>query len=275
MAAAVTLNAFSYCYPSATRNALTDISLHLPAGSCCALLGPTNAGKSTLLQALAGTLGKHYAGKATGSITIGTERYHPLPSTVLFPHVGMVLQDPHVQISGLHESVYDEIAFTLRNIGTPFDQERKRIHEVSSTLGLEPLLSRDPSTLSGGELQRVALASILVAEPDVLLLDEPVVSLDAANRTALTRFLRSINKRTTIVWAETQIDEVLFAADTFVVLNEGRSVFLGGRRAFCKQLGEFDHLLPVNDWISLSHRLDSGTNRNNPLHRRLQHLLPS
>ena len=246
MAHALAVSDFSFQYWNDSPKALTNVNLTVAPGKICALLGPTNSGKTTLLQAIAGILGSHHRDAiAEGTLTVGDEIFTPMPRHVLFPTVGLTLQDPYYQISGLRDSVQDEIALTLESIDLPTSEIRDRVSKLLDTLGLLHLAERRPSTLSGGELQRVALANILVARPLILLLDEPSHSLDGAALRRLATILCALKDSTTMIVADYQLELPLMVADHFVVLDEGRVTFSGDRAHFIDNLAAFLHLLPV------------------------------
>ncbi len=228
------------------------------AGSVCALLGPTNGGKTTILQAVAGVLGAHHPEVISGgTINIGTESFAPLPRKILFPLVGLTLQEPFFQISGLRKTVSQEVALTLEPSDVPDVEIQRRVTGILSKLGLSGLSDRDPSTLSGGELQRVALANVLVADPAILLLDEPCHSLDGVARTRLASIIRSLKGSVTTIVADYQLDFAVSVADQFVVLDKGSIVFDGDRPALVEHLPDFRQILPVDSWLKALQTLRS------------------
>ena len=157
MAARIAFSNFILQYSGTSDPVLSSLSFELEGGSCCAVLGPNGAGKSTILNAIAGSLGKHHPESfATGTLEIGSQSFQGLPRNILFPSVGLVLQDPYVQISGIRDTVFDELLFTLENIGAATAHAEGAIQELLRGLGIEHLSMRKPTTLSGGETQRVA-----------------------------------------------------------------------------------------------------------------------
>lgn len=274
MALEVAFDNFSFRYSPHTPEALKKLSIRVEAGSTCAFLGPTHAGKSTLLQSVAGILGLHHqTSRATGSIRVGDDTFDPLPKNVLFPTIGLVLQDPYVQISGVRETVHDEVAFTLENLDIPAERRAQRVTETLQMLGIDHLASRKPTQLSGGELQRVALATILVAKPEVLLLDEPTTSLDHQGQLQLIHIVRRIKKSTTVVLADTAIDFALSVADLFVVLDGGTVIFSGQRSDFLHRLPDFTRLLPIGDWQDVITGIRSAAGEGVRMSRRLTKLV--
>lgn len=256
MAPQVTIKGFSFRYSASAQNVLSNLTTNIPAGVCCAILGPTGSGKTTLLQTLSGILGRHHPqAVASGEITIGETAYQPLPKAILFPEVGLALQDPYVQISGIRSTVFEEIAFTLENVGEPVVDAEQRINAMLHVLGISPLSQRKPTELSGGELQRVALATILVAQPKLLLLDEPTNALDNVARAKLKTILRSLKGRTTVVVSDTSLDFSVGLADMFLILNEGKIVFAGNQRELLDHLSGFAGLIPIKSWSQVVHHL--------------------
>ncbi|MCI0708401.1 MAG: energy-coupling factor ABC transporter ATP-binding protein [Ignavibacteriae bacterium] len=245
----ISLQGFSLRYSPSADWALAGLTLSIPSGACCAILGPTSSGKTTLLQTLSGLLGKHHpAAEARGALSFKDREQTTIPREMLFPAVGMVLQDPYVMISGIHETVEEEIAFTLQNLGIPQAEIRSRVRETLSMLHLEEFARRHPLRLSGGELQRVALASILVAKPSVLLLDEPRNSLDSAGQDMLARLLRALRGTTTVLFTDYDIDLAMAAADYVVVFDKGICTYHGDKQGFLENFEKFSSILLSDSW---------------------------
>ena len=250
MAQRLTIQDLSLQYSAKDPNVLSSLSLEVEAGSCCAIIGPTGAGKSTLLHCLAGTMRRHHPESvASGRIQIGETLFEGLPDQILLPIAGLVLQDPYVQISGVRDTVFDEVLFTLENLGTIPQDPQKAIMSLLGGLGIDHLAERKPTSLSGGETQRVALAAILIAQPPVLLLDEPTTALDSNAQDKLRLILRSLRGTTTVLLTDTQIDFALSIADQIIVLDHGTFVFQGEPRTLLSQIHNFSSTLPVERWL--------------------------
>ncbi|MFM9018626.1 MAG: ABC transporter ATP-binding protein [Actinomycetota bacterium] len=166
------------------RPVLRDASLVLVPGRVTALVGPNGSGKSTLLRTLAGL---HCP--ESGLVMLGDDDVSALPPEARFPRLGMVPQDPGRHL--LTESVGDEIALALRSMGMPEGEHASRVADVAVALELDAMLDRHPLDLSVGERERVALAAILVANPGVLVLDEPTRGMDPLRKRALAQIIRA------------------------------------------------------------------------------------
>lgn len=247
---ALIIQRLSFRYAGVTRPALSEISLSLPPKTVCAVLGPASSGKSTLFQALAGIAGKHYpAAEITGQLSIDGSPLEEIPREILFPTIGLVMQEPQVMLSGMYETVEQEIAFTLHNLGYPPAEIENRVQEILTTLHLQHLATRHPQRLSGGELQRVAMATILVAKPSVLLLDEPRNSLDCAGIDALVGILREYKQSSTILFSDYQIELALATADYILTIDGGKQLFFGPTAEFLRRIREFTSFLVTHDWV--------------------------
>jgi cobalt/nickel transport system ATP-binding protein len=208
-----------YCYGDI--GALNGISLNIPKGKRVALLGANGSGKSTLLRLLAGL-----SFPASGSIRFlgGDLTKSRLDEEDFFyafrRKVGVVFQNPDVQL--FNASVFDEVAFGPLQMGWPAQKVRAAVAETLQQMRIEELQDRAPHRLSGGEKKRVAIASVLVLDPDVLLLDEPTAALDPASQTQIVELIASWkNTGRTIVIATHDLDALEDLADTCYLLRDG------------------------------------------------------
>ncbi|WP_462418312.1 ABC transporter ATP-binding protein [Kytococcus sp. Marseille-QA3725] len=198
--------------------ALEEVDLTVPAGTMTAVLGPSGCGKSTLLRVVAGL----------ESLTSGAVRFDGKDLTAVPPHrrgFALVFQDGQLFD---HLSVAQNVAYALRLRGVGRGARQERTAELLDLVGLPGIEARDPRTLSGGQRQRVALARGLAADPDVLLLDEPLSALDRDLRVALGDDLRRIvvRTRTTAVLVTHDHDEARLA-DAVARMDAGRVVEVG------------------------------------------------
>jgi cobalt/nickel transport system ATP-binding protein len=201
--------------------ALTDISLQVRRGERIALLGANGSGKSTLLRLL-GALAFPDSGKLRCfGKDVTSESMEQAESFYEFRRrVGIVFQNPDVQL--FNASVFDEVAFGPLQLGLPKDEVRERVTTTLRTMGIEALAERPPFRLSGGEKKRIALASILVTDPEILLLDEPTASLDPSSQNAIVDLLGSwATTPRTVITATHDLDSLEIIADRCIILSNG------------------------------------------------------
>jgi energy-coupling factor transporter ATP-binding protein EcfA2 len=213
--------AVSYRYPSVDADALREISLAIEPGEFCVLAGLSGSGKSTLLRAAAGLVPHFHGGAFGGTVTVGgldTRAHSPAEVGAL---AGTLLQDPETQV--IMSSVRSELALALENRGSAGAEVARAIEEAALALGIAHLLDRATAELSGGELQRVALAAALVARPPLVLLDEPTSQLDPVAGDELIWQLRRLNQEadTAVLLVEHRLERCLAAADRVLVLSDG------------------------------------------------------
>jgi sulfate transport system ATP-binding protein len=194
--------------------ALRDVSIVVEDGSLTALLGPSGSGKSTLLRIVAGL-----ETPDTGRVMIGGRDLTETPTRSR--GVGFVFQH---YAPFKHMTVYDNVAFGLTVRKRPKEQIRARVHELLGLVRLDGLAERYPAQLSGGQLQRMALARALAPEPEVLLLDEPFGALDAQVRSELREWLRRLHEEihVTTIFVTHDQEEAMDVAEQIVVMNAGR-----------------------------------------------------
>lgn len=218
----------TYRYPHTHQPALRDLSLQVEAGEFVAVIGANGAGKSTLCYTLTGFVPHFFQGELTGRVKVaGLEtKDHHLEDIVLVS--GLVFQNPFNQISGAKFTVYDEIAFGLENLGVPREEMPPRIERAMALTGITDMAERSPYALSGGQQQRVALASMLVMEPQVLVLDEPTSQLDPLGSREVFAVIRELSRAgMTVVMAEHKLEWVAAFADRVLLLADGQLVLSG------------------------------------------------
>lgn len=201
---------------------LKNINISISGGKFIALLGNTGSGKSSLVRTFNGLIPHFYNGiyfgmvKVLGKDTINEEIRD------LSLSVGLVFQNPENQLVAI--TVEREIAFGLENRGVDPTMIRKKIDDVLNTLEISHLKFKHPYELSGGEQQRVAIASILVLEPDVIILDEPTATLDQKTARDVLKLLKKINleKRITVIIIEHRLELLLPYCDEIILMDEGK-----------------------------------------------------
>jgi energy-coupling factor transport system ATP-binding protein len=208
----------SFTYPDAGRPALSQVSLEVGAGEIVTLFGPSGSGKSTLLRAFAGLVPHFHGGRFEGRVEIAGRDTRTVRPGELAGTVASVFQDPEEQI--VLSRVAREVAFGLESIGTAPNEILPRAHRALGAVGADRLVDRNVADLSGGELQRVCLASALALEPQLLLLDEPTSQLDPEAADSFLELVGALG--IAVVIAEQRPRRVLEHADRVVFLEAGR-----------------------------------------------------
>jgi cobalt/nickel transport system ATP-binding protein len=208
----------AFAYPDGSE-ALSGIDLRVPAGERVAVLGPNGAGKTTLALHLNGI---HRA--ARGRVTVAGTTLEDRTLPELRRRVGLVFQDPDDQL--FMPTVREDVGFGPANLGLRGDELRERVVQALAAVGCAELAGRAPHHLSGGERRRVAIATVLAMEPDLLVFDEPTSNLDPASRRELVAVLRSLAVTQLIVTHDLPL--VLELCPRTVIIDGGRVVADGG-----------------------------------------------
>jgi energy-coupling factor transport system ATP-binding protein len=222
--ALVRAEGLSYSYPERAHSALHDVTLTLEAGTFVVLAGESGSGKSTLLRALCGLVPHFHGGEVAGELEVAGMDVRDHGPGELAAVCGTVFQDPETQV--VMGGVRAELSLPVEHRGDPPSAVARAVEEVALALGIADLLERRTDTLSGGELQRVAIAAALVHRPRLLVLDEPTSQLDPVAGDELIWLLRRLNEDwgTTVVIAEHRLERCLPAADRVIALEDGAIV---------------------------------------------------
>lgn len=212
-----------YRYPHTSFLALDDISLEIEKGSFIGVIGANGAGKSTFAQALIGLVPQFYKGAYGGRVKIDGLEAGKTPIEKMCCKVGLVFQNPFNQLSGAKDNVYEEVCFGMQNLGLDSAEMKRRADEALSLMGIYEYSSRNPFDLSGGQMQRVAIASILVMKPDVLVLDEPTSQLDPEGSSEVFKAVEDLAKSgITVVMVEQKVEYLARYSDKIILLDKGR-----------------------------------------------------
>ncbi len=220
------LRGATYRYAGTRAPALIDVDLDIEAGRVVGVIGPNEAGKSTLCLVTSGLAPGVVGGRLDGSVLLDGQETRGLRPHEVAQRCGVLFQNPTHQLSGTAVTVFEELAFGPRNLGLPLREVMDRATEALASLGIETLADRDPTRLSGGQAQLVALASILALRPRYLILDEPTSQLDPHGTRivgeALARLARQGGAGILVVEHKTALLATL--ADEVVLVEAGRIV---------------------------------------------------
>jgi energy-coupling factor transporter ATP-binding protein EcfA2 len=228
----------AFSYPEATGAALTDVSLELERGEVVLVLGRSGSGKSTLLRALAGLVPHFHGGRFSGSVGVAGLDTRSTAPAALAGTVATLFQDPEDQI--VFERVSSEVSFGPENLALPPAQVEKRVVAALAAVGAEHLLDRSTRDLSGGELQRICLASALALEPQLLLLDEPTSQLDPEGAAVFLELVERLARERgmTVVLSEQRPALPLEICDRVLFLERGSLLLDAPRRQAIEWLEE-------------------------------------
>ena len=209
-------------YLGEENNALDGVSLEIEKGEFVALLGAHGAGKTTLCHSLNGLVPNMISADMYGAIEVLGEIPPKIPVRQLATKVGSIFDNPEFQMSQL--TVFEEVALGLQNLGVEKSTIEKNISESLKLVGLEGFEDRSPFEISGGQQQRLAMASALAMKPEILILDEPTSNLDPIGKEEVFSVTRKLNQEEgmTVIIAEHEVEVIADFADKLVLLEEGR-----------------------------------------------------
>jgi len=217
----------TFRYRARPEPALRDVSFTLERGELLLIAGASGCGKTTLIRCINGLIPRSYKGELGGRVLLHGQDITEFPLSRISQIVGTVLQDPERQILGAHVSA--EVAFGLENLGLPREEILQRVDETLDYLGISHLRDRETFYLSGGEKQKIALSGVLAMHPSILLLDEPLASLDPVSaQEALALFRRLADEGVSIVLVEHRVEDALgIRPDRVLFMQEGKITYCG------------------------------------------------
>lgn len=233
----IELKNVTYHYPLAKKPSLEDISFTLEKGKFYAILGANGSGKTTLCNILRGFIPQFFQGELQGEVLLEGKNMKEFTLGELAPRIGYVFQNPFNQITGARDNVYEEIAYGLENFGVPVEEIKRRVDLVMEMTNTTELADKNPFELSGGQQQRVALASVIVLEPDIMVIDEPTSQLDPRETERVFDIIYKMKAEgKTIILVEHKIELIAEYADEVIVLHEGKLLRTGEKHEILSEL---------------------------------------
>jgi energy-coupling factor transport system ATP-binding protein len=239
----------SFRYRDRQGAAIHNISFETKPGEVLLIAGASGCGKTTLIRCINGLIPRSYKGEINGSVKVLGEDVKDWPLSHISQKIGTVLQDPERQILGT--KVVNEVAFGLENLGMPRTEIYQRAQAALDILEIPHLHDRDTFSLSGGEKQKVALAGVLAMRPSILLLDEPLASLDPASaRDSLNAIRLLADQGMTVLIVEHRVEDVLLIQPERVMfMSEGEIRYLGNLSGLSKVVNYREVKLPAEDVV--------------------------
>lgn len=240
----IVLDNLSVRYRGEDEAALKGISLTAKTGQIIGIIGNSRSGKTTLCDVLSGIIPNIVSGHVSGTVRLG--EFSPFESFDEYNfHTGVVLQNTAGQLSGLSDTVFDEIAFGLINQGMIEEEAAKSVVRAACQMGLEDLLEQAPDTLSGGQTQRLAIASEIAFDPEFLIMDDPTSQMDPVGRKEFFEWLAGCSEKTIFI-VSNEVDDLCEIADQLWVLEKGELIASGKPLDVINQVAEgHDLYLPV------------------------------
>lgn len=223
--AQIVVEHLKYRYPLTGELALKDLSFTVRPGEFVGVVGANGAGKSTLCQALVGIVPNFYKGAYGGKVLIDGAEAAKQSVSETCKKVGIVFQNPFSQVTGSKLTVYEEIAFGLENMGLPRSEMMERIDYALELLDISRCKDQNPFDLSGGQMQRVAIAGIIAMRPEVIVLDEPTSQLDPQGSEEVFQAVQNLSREgITIMMVEHKMEKIAAYSDRVMLLHDGRLV---------------------------------------------------
>ena len=218
----------NYKYPLEDNQALKNINIEIKKGEFWAVIGKNGSGKTTFCNMLRRFVPDFYKGELTGTITLEDKELKDYSQKELVQKIGFVFQNPFTQISGVKDTVFEEITYGLENLGLEKEEIISKVEKILKLLEIEKLRDRNPYDLSGGQKQRVALASIIAMNPDILVIDEPTSQLDPKGTEDIFKIINLMaNEGKTIILVEHKLELIAEYAQKILVLDEGEIILSG------------------------------------------------
>ena len=227
----------TYNYPLTARPAIKNLYLKIEEGKFYGVIGANGSGKTTLCALIRGFAPSFYQGELQGDVLIDGKSTLTYGAGELALRIGFAFQNPFNQISGVKDTVFEEIAFGLENFGVPVCEIEDRVTEVMRLTKIEALAMKNPFEISGGQQQRLALASVLALNPGIFVIDEPTSQLDPEGTESVFEIIEMLKRqKKTVVLVEHKVDLLAEFADEIIVFKGGEMIRFGDKQAILSDL---------------------------------------
>jgi energy-coupling factor transport system ATP-binding protein len=231
----------TYTYPLAAKPAIKNMSFQIEKGGFYGVIGENGSGKTTLCSLIRGFAPSFYKGELEGEVLINGKETMEYGPGELALQIGYVFQNPFNQISGVKDTVFEEVAFGLENFGVDVDEIEQRVVDVMEMTDITAIAMKNPFELSGGQQQRVALASTIVLKPDILVIDEPTSQLDPEGTESVFKIISEMKReRKTIILVEHKVDLLAEYADEILVLKDSELIKTGTKQEILSDMSLVD-----------------------------------
>lgn len=221
----------SYAYPLTKKAAVRHLNFQLESGKCYGIIGPNASGKTTVCNLMRGLCPNFYNGILKGNVIVKGKSIKEWDEAELCVTIGYVFQDPFAQVSGIKETVFEEIGMGLENLGVEPKEMMQRIVQIAEEVQVEHLLQKHPLALSGGQCQRVAFASVLALNSDIIVIDEPTSQLDPEGTEEVFKIIKKLKEKgKTVIISEHKVDLLAEYCDEMLVMVNGELIAKGDTR---------------------------------------------
>ena len=249
----------NYKYPLEEKNTLQNINIEIKKGEFWAVIGKNGSGKTTLCNILRRFVPDFYKGELTGKITLEGKELKDYSQKEIVQKIGFVFQNPFTQISGVKNTVFEEIAYGLENLGIERETIISEVEKILKLLEIEKLRDKNPYNLSGGQKQRVALASIIAMNPDILVIDEPTSQLDPKGTEDIFKIINLMaNEGKTIILVEHKLELIAEYAENILVLDEGEIILSGKANEVLNNKILLEKEIGMTQYSMLAYELEKG-----------------
>ncbi|WP_312641910.1 ABC transporter ATP-binding protein [Hydrogenoanaerobacterium sp.] len=246
----------TYSYPLTTVPAIKNVNFAIEQGKFYGIIGENGSGKTTLCSLIRGFAPSFFKGELEGQVLIDGKPTVEYSEGDLALRIGYVFQNPFNQISGVKETVFEEVAFGLENFGVPVDEIEARVNAVMKLTKIEHLAEKNPFELSGGQQQRAALASIIVLEPDIIVIDEPTSQLDPEGTESVFEIIAAMKEaKKTVILVEHKVDLIAEYADEVFVFSNGELIRSGAKQDVLTDISLMEHGVQLPQMAILGDKL--------------------